>query len=324
LPALAAAALEATELSSGEAGPEPAWSPPGDGADPAGCSDGPAARPAWKGYGALSALVDGLTDDAFEIDARLRRALSMEQRLDAHMGPLLFRVWNRWLHRALGYRTRESYARERLDMDPTRARALVRLERAAMASEPFARAYRSGALSWVKAGLLVPLIGVDPLGHFMEEWISWAQQVTDVFSCWGIGKKVPAEHRAFERDGWLCRVPGCSSMQNLQDHHIVFRSRGGSDDLTNRVAVCAFHHLRGIHAQRIRCVGRAPDGLTWQIGVRPDAAPLATYTSRDRIQTPQRARDTSTGSSLVSGCQNGPWPRGMSPAQRSSTGSPLR
>ncbi|HEY7509478.1 MAG TPA: HNH endonuclease signature motif containing protein, partial [Vicinamibacteria bacterium] len=103
-----------------------------------------------------------------------------------------------------------------------------------------------------------------------------------VFSCWGAGKKVPAEHRVFERDGWLCRVPGCSSMQNLQDHHVIFRSRGGSDDLTNRVAVCAFHHLRGIHAQRIRCEGRAPDGLTWQIGIRPGAAPLATYTSGDR------------------------------------------
>ena len=370
---------------------EAAWSPPGDWADP-GCPDGPAARPAWKGYGALSALVEGLTDDAFELDARLRRALSMEQRLDARMGPLLFGVWNRWLPRALGYRTREAYVRERLDMDPTRARALVRLERAALASEPFARAYRSGALSWVKAGLLVPLIGVDPLGHFIEEWIAWARQVTVrrlredvewaltledtdraefrrtgglpadreigavpkdpgkdtvpqavretgaaatgkeaaetctvrmigpaevvqllravlctvrrrmeasegrlptegqalgaildyVFSCWGVGKKVPAEHRVFERDGWLCKVPGCSSMQNLQDHHIVFRSRGGSDDLTNRVAVCAFHHLRGIHAQRIRCAGRAPDGLTWQIGLRPGGAPLATYTSGDR------------------------------------------
>jgi hypothetical protein len=103
-----------------------------------------------------------------------------------------------------------------------------------------------------------------------------------VFSCWGVGKKVPAEHRVFERDGWLCKVPGCSSLQNLQDHHVIFRSRGGSDDLTNRVAVCAFHHLRGIHAQRIKCEGRAPDGLTWQMGIRPGAAPLATYTSGDR------------------------------------------
>jgi hypothetical protein len=52
--------------------------------------------------------------------------------------------------------------------------------------------------------------------------------------------------------------------------------------MANRVALCAFHHLRGIHAQRVRCVGRAPDGLTWQIGIRPGAAPLATYTSGDR------------------------------------------
>jgi hypothetical protein len=274
-------------------------------------------------------------------------------------------------------------------MDPTRARALVRLERAAMASEPFAQAYRSGALSWVKAGLLAPLVSADPLGRFMEEWVAWAQQVTVrrlredvewaltledtdpaefrrtgglpadreiralqrdppedivpptpreiraqnraaetctvrmigpadvvqllravlctvrrrmettegrlptegqalgvildyVFACWGVGEKVAPEHRVFERDGWLCKVPGCTSMQNLHSHHIQFRSKGGPDDPPNRVTVCAFHHLRGIHAQRVRCFGRAPDGLTWQMGIRPGAARLMTYTSGDR------------------------------------------
>jgi hypothetical protein len=343
----------------------------------------------FNGYGALQELLDGLREaDVFELDTRLRRALALEQRLDARMGPLLFRVWSRWLHRTLGYRTREAYARERLGMDPTRARALVRLERAAMQSEPFAQAYRSGELSWVKAGLLVPLVGVDPLGRFIEEWIAWAKQVTvrrlredadwaltledtdqpefrrtgglpedreirakhrdrqkdtlaptareiqaqtraaetctvtyigpaevvqllralictvrrrmevvdgrsptagqalgaildHAFATWGVGRKVPADHKVFARDGWLCRVPGCSSMQNLQNHHIIFSSRGGSDDDYNRVTLCAFHHLRGIHAERIRCTGRAPDGLTWDIGVRPGAAPLARYRSGD-------------------------------------------
>ena len=135
--------------------------------------------PRFDGYGTLQVLLDGLHDaDAFELDARLRRALCLEQRLDARMGPLLFHVWGRWLHRALGYRTREAYARERLGMDPTRARALVRLERAAMQSEPFARAYRPGELSWVKAGIVAPLVRVDPLGRFMEDWIAWAKQVT--------------------------------------------------------------------------------------------------------------------------------------------------
>src|SRR5436190_22339395 len=104
--------------------------------------------------------------------------LSMEQRLDARVGPLLALAWNHWVHRALGYSTREAYARERLGMDPTRARALVRLERAAVLSEPFARAYRTGALSSVKAGVLVPLVASDPLGRFMKDWVAWAERVT--------------------------------------------------------------------------------------------------------------------------------------------------
>jgi hypothetical protein len=116
--------------------------------------------------------------DAFELDERFRRALALEQRLDAQLGPLLALVWSRWVHRALGYPTREAYARERLGMDPTRARALVRLERAAALSEPFARAYRNALLSSVKAGILVPLISADPLGLFMKDWVAWAGRVT--------------------------------------------------------------------------------------------------------------------------------------------------
>jgi hypothetical protein len=346
--------------------------------------------------------------DAFELDDRFRRALSLEQRLDARVGPLLALVWDRWVHRALGYRTREDYARERLGMDPTRARTLVRLERAAAASEPFAHAYRTGALSWVKAGILVPLVSCDPLGLFMKDWVAWAGRVTvrrlredvewalaleetdraafqrtgglppeaggapagardqetrtpqgdpenntlpreekgigaqekeigapkkepaeeacsvrfigpaevvqllrmvlctvrrrmesdlgrlptagealdamldHVLESWGaLNGRVATRHRVFDRDGWRCTVPGCTSMQNLHDHHIQFRSAGGSNDEGNRTALCAFHHLRGVHAERLRCVGRAPGGLTWQIGIRPGAAPLATYRSGD-------------------------------------------
>jgi hypothetical protein len=370
-----------------------AWSRLSDGVPPTAVSEASGAvPPTWDGYGLLQELLVGLEQaDAFELDDRFRRALSLEQRLDGRVGPLLARVWNRWTPRMLGYRTREDYARERLGMDPTRARALVRLERAAAASEPFARAYRSGALSWVKADLLVPLVSADPLGGFIEDWIGWAGQVTvrrlredvewalaledteretfrrtgglppeargeegrdreiraqdrnpegdtlpaagldrescsvrffgpaqvvqlfravvctvrrrmesdvgglptegqalgamldHVLSCWGVRDgKVAARHRIFDRDGWRCAVPGCTSMQNLHDHHIRFRSAGGSNAPENRVALCAFHHLRGVHAERLRCVGRAPDGLTWQMGLRPGAAPLVAYRSGDR------------------------------------------
>lgn len=78
----------------------------------------------------------------------------------------------------------------------------------------------------------------------------------------------------FERDGWRCTAPACSSRRDLQDHHILFRSRGGSDALENRTTLCPFHHLRGIHAGRVRAQGRAPDAITWELGVRPGRPPL--------------------------------------------------
>ena len=70
-------------------------------------------------------------------------------------------------------------------------------------------------------------------------------------------------------------------MRNLHDHHIHFRSTGGDDTLENRTTLCAFHHLRGVHAGLLRCVGRAPDGLRWEMGIRPGARPLMTYRSGD-------------------------------------------
>jgi hypothetical protein len=394
------------------------WSGQGDEAEEAAAADAAPARAGWArrspcpGYGVLESFLAGLGQaDAFELDDRFRRALSLEQRLDARVGPLLALVWDRWVHRALGYRTREAYARERLGMDPTRARTLVRLERAAAVSEPFAHAYRTGALSWVKAGILVPLVSCDPLGLFMKDWVAWAERVTvrrlrdDVewalaledtdraafqrtgglppeargegtqeirtperspenntlpredtgidapekgigaqeteigapergpagetcsvrfigpaevvqllrmvlctvrrrmesdlgrlptagealeamldhaLLSWGaLNGRVAVRHRVFDRDGWRCTVPGCTSMQNLHDHHIQFRSAGGSNDEGNRTALCAFHHLRGVHAERVRCAGQAPDGLTWQMGIRPGAAPLVAYRSGD-------------------------------------------
>jgi hypothetical protein len=71
----------------------------------------------------------------------------------------------------------------------------------------------------------------------------------------------------FERDGWRCTVPGCSSYRNLHAHHISFRSAGGSDDPTNLTTLCAWHHLRGVHAGVVRCTGAAPDALRFELPV---------------------------------------------------------
>jgi hypothetical protein len=84
-----------------------------------------------------------------------------------------------------------------------------------------------------------------------------------------------------ERDGYRCAVPGCTSRRNLHDHHVSFRSAGGSDAPANRITLCAFHHLRCLHAGLLRVQGRAPDGLVFELGVRPGAPPLARYGSGD-------------------------------------------
>jgi hypothetical protein len=104
-----------------------------------------------------------------------------------------------------------------------------------------------------------------------------------VFEAWGRWRPVPKKYRVFERDGWRCAVPGCSGYRELHDHHIVFRSAGGSDALENRVTLCAWHHLRGVHAGVVGCSGKAPGGLRFSLGLRESGPPLVVYGSGDRV-----------------------------------------
>jgi hypothetical protein len=45
----------------------------------------------------------------------------------------------------------------------------------------------------------------------------------------------------------------------------VFRSAGGGDELANRTTLCAWHHLRGVHAGVVKCTGVAPDRLWFEL-----------------------------------------------------------
>jgi hypothetical protein len=101
------------------------------------------------------------------------------------------------------------------------------------------------------------------------------------FLAWGGDEhRVRAAWRVFARDRWRCTVPGCSSYRNLHDHHIRYRSAGGSNDEANRTTLCAWHHLRGVHAGRVRLAGRAPEGLRFELGLRAGRPPLLSYGSR--------------------------------------------
>lgn len=47
--------------------------------------------------------------------------------------------------------------------------------------------------------------------------------------------------RVLERDGWRCRK--CGSLENLQVHHKMRRSRQGNDTLANLITLCAHCHM---------------------------------------------------------------------------------
>jgi hypothetical protein len=328
----------------------------------------------------LKVLLERLDgSDAFELDRRLRCAIALEQRLDSEIGARLASVATRRLYRALGFSSLEHYARERLGVSPRKARALLRLERAAGSCAALGRAYRNGELSWVQAQTLIPLLLSDEASRWGPAWVDWARRVSmrrlqddvdralviresdvnewlrcgglpasgdrqmgaqpsapeqtseqtsketsrvffiaprdvarlfravlctvrrrverqtgrlptegealevmleHVFAAWGAqNERVRREHRVFERDGWRCTIPGCSSRRNLHDHHIVFRAVGGNNELGNRTTLCAWHHLRGVHAGIVRCVGDAPDQLRFDLGVRSGGPPLVRYRS---------------------------------------------
>jgi len=88
--------------------------------------------------------------------------------------------------------------------------------------------------------------------HFVETWGPLLER-----------RNTP-RNRVMERDGWWCKVPGCSR-PGAQNHHIILRSHGGGNDPGNRVGICAPHHLRGIHGGRLRVSGTAPDRLVWEL-----------------------------------------------------------
>ena len=48
-------------------------------------------------------------------------------------------------------------------------------------------------------------------------------------------------HRqVLERDGWRCQT--CGRMQNLEVHHLEFRSHSGADEEQNLITLCARCH----------------------------------------------------------------------------------
>ena len=63
-------------------------------------------------------------------------------------------------------------------------------------------------------------------------------------------------HRqVLQRDGWRCQT--CGSMQNLQVHHLQFRSQSGGDTEQNLITLCAECHERA-HRRPGCCTAQLP------------------------------------------------------------------
>ena len=93
-----------------------------------------------------------------------------------------------------------------------------------------------------------------------------------------------AQRRILDRDGWRCAAPECTQRRNLQIHHLEYRSRGGNDDDSNRITLCAFHHHIGEHGGVMRVRGNVrPEGggLTWEMGLDEKGRPWKVY--RDEL-----------------------------------------
>ena len=113
----------------------------------------------------------------------------------------------------------------------------------------------------------------------LDDW-QCADVIIDHFmSVWPGEKtgKLKEQYAIYERDGWRCAVPGCTCTGPLNAHHIKLRSQGGSDEPSNLITVCFFHHIEFIHNARIRVKGRAPDELIWELGIQDDGTPLYVY-----------------------------------------------
>jgi hypothetical protein len=102
----------------------------------------------------------------------------------------------------------------------------------------------------------------------VPSWVGLLALLEDFVATWDVDERSPGRRgdEVYSREGWRCAAPGCTSRRNLEDHHLVYRSRGGGGELGNRVCLCRFHHQRGEHGGLASCRGTAPLDVVWRLG----------------------------------------------------------
>ncbi len=121
-------------------------------------------------------------------------------------------------------------------------------------------------------------------GRRPPTWVALLAMLEEYAHTWDQPSNAPrrAADAVYIRAGWRCTAPGCTSRKNLEDHHIVYRSRGGSNELSNRTCLCRFHHQHGEHGGLASVRGQAPLDIIWRLG----RGELAHWYRNDRLLAP--------------------------------------
>ena len=112
--------------------------------------------------------------DPFALDARLVAAMRAIRTSEPRIGRLLRIVVDQHVYRAHGFTSLADYVRERLGISVRKAWALLKVERSTRRADDFARAYDEGAISWVRALTLLPVVDRQNAAA----WIARADAVT--------------------------------------------------------------------------------------------------------------------------------------------------
>jgi hypothetical protein len=220
---------------------------------------------------AESATIKRLDDELHAIRQR-RLAETGPKSGDVH--PLSDAEWHRSLERSPGATTARIRALSRLTYDRGGQVAVLRLDLPFGIATDFLGALEAAARR-------VRMFSAD-LAPFDARWLGLYALLTTYAGTHDAHRGPPG---VYARDGWRCMAPGCTSSSQLEDHHVLYRARGGDDEPDNRVTLCRFHHQRGEHGGAMQVRGRAPLRLDFELGglryrnervvARPGAPPAA-------------------------------------------------
>ena len=210
-----------------------------------------AVQAAWVGR-ARVATIKRLRDEARALSRARVESAGVEGANNGAPAPLDDAAWHASLRRRTGM------ARERV----ARFAALA-------AREPVANVFLGLRLQADLARDFIAMIGLvrDRVKPGAPAWVGLLAMLEEFVEVWDAAPR-HAGDAIYERDGFRCAAPGCTSRRNLEDHHVIYRSRGGGNAARNRLSLCRFHHQRGEHGGLASCRGEAPLKVVWRLGQR--------------------------------------------------------